>query len=168
MAKRGRPSTFSQEKVDEICNRIAEGESLRKICKDEHLPDKGTVFTWLLDEDKKDFHDQYARARAAQAENLFEETLEIADDGTNDYVTVESEDGQVTERLNGEHVQRSRLRVDTRKWYLSKVLPKKYGEKIDVTSDGEKLQSITYVVKNAQRDTSQSDISEEPTEHEED
>lgn len=136
--KLGRPSSYSQEIADELCERIAKGQSVRTICKDAHMPDAGTVYNWLLDKEKKDFFKQYARARNAQAENLFDELLEIADDGTNDFMTITK--GDVTYNVEDKEVtNRSRLRVDTRKWYLSKVLPKKYGDKLDLTSDGDKL-----------------------------
>lgn len=131
-----RPSIFTQELVDTICKRIAEGESVRTICKDDDMPSGVTIYNWLLDDDKKEFFKQYARARDAQAELMFDELLEIADDGRNDYMERENKDGSTYEVVNSEHINRSRLRVDTRKWYLSKVLPKKYGDKLDMTTDG--------------------------------
>lgn len=94
------------------------------------MPSATTIFNWLLDKRHKDFLEQYETARNVQAEMMFEELLEIADDGSNDYIERETKDGDTYEVLNSEHVQRSRLRVDTRKWYLSKVLPKKFGDKI--------------------------------------
>lgn len=137
--KTGRPSSFTQKIADELCERISKGESVRTICKDKHMPNADTIYKWLLDEDKIPFSEQYAKARAAQAEHLFDEILDIADDGTNDYVERETKDGHTIVIGDHEHINRSRLRVDTRKWYLSKVLPKKYGEKIDITTGGERL-----------------------------
>lgn len=129
----GRPSDYSLETATIICNRLADGESLRAICLDDGLPDKSTVFRWLIANDS--FRDQYARAREAQAEHLVDEILEISDNATNDWMErrSESEKGAGVNSgwvLNGEHVQRSRLRVDSRKWFASKVAPKKYGDKI--------------------------------------
>lgn len=136
--KGGRPSIFTQEIANEICARISAGESLRRICLDEHMPEARTVHYWLLDKERDAFFQQYSRARTVQAENMFDEILDIADDGTNDFMTITKgrdsynvEDREVTNR--------SKLRVESRKWYLSKVLPKKFGEKIDVTSDGKAL-----------------------------
>ena len=63
---------------------------------------------------------------ASRADAMFEDMIDIADDGRNDYIV----NGDGEERFNTEHVQRSRLRLDTRKWMLSKMLPKKYGDKI--------------------------------------
>jgi hypothetical protein len=136
MAKMGRPSKFSLSLGREICARLSEGESLRSICRDEDMPDKTTVIRWLFNEnfddyqDIKDFRTQYEQARITQMHMLAEELLDIADDGTNDYMMRESKSGDEYEVTNAENIQRSRLRVDTRKWLLSKVLPKVYGDKV--------------------------------------
>jgi hypothetical protein len=136
----GRPTIYTPELGLEICKRLAEGDSVRTIVRDEAMPSSSTIFRWLLDEDKKEFWEQYAKARAIQAETMFEDLLDIADDGTNDYVErTRPSDGSTFTAYDVEHVQRSRLRVDTRKWYLSKVLPKKFGEKLDLTSDGKAI-----------------------------
>jgi hypothetical protein len=137
--KMGRPTEYTPEIGKEICVRISAGESVRSITRDKHLPCAATVYNWLLDKDKRDFLEQYTIARATQAEVMFEELLDIADDGTNDWMEKENKDGSSYTVLDHEHVQRSKLRVDTRKWYLSKVLPKKFGDKLDMTSDGEKI-----------------------------
>lgn len=121
----GRPSEFTQEKADAICERLAAGESLRAICRDDGQPDNKTVLRWL--EANEGFRQQYARARELQAEALFDEMLEIADDSSGDATT----NGRGDTVMDAEFVQRSRLRVDTRKWYLSKLAPKKYGEKVE-------------------------------------
>jgi len=110
-----RPSKYTDKLALHICKRIADGESLRTICKDSQLPTKSTVLKWVLTHDE--FADHYARARQIQAELLADEITDIAD----------SEKGDV---------QRDRLRVDTRKWYLSKVLPKIYGEKKAIEVSG--------------------------------
>lgn len=130
----GRPSDFTQEIADVICEQLADGESLRKICLGEDMPSKSAVFRWLLD--RPDFRDQYARAREAQADAIADEILDIADDGSNDFM---GED----EKYNGDAVQRSRLRVDARKWFAGKLAPKKYGDSTMVKhadADGEKLE----------------------------
>ena len=90
---------------------------------------------WLAKEPA--FQNQYARAREIQAEYHFEELIEIADDGTNDYVAKRDASGAIVGwRENGEWVNRSRLRVDTRKWAMSKMAPKKYGDKTQVEHSG--------------------------------
>lgn len=126
-----RPSSFTQEVADNICARLAEGESLRAICRDDAMPSQTTIFRWLADKLNKAFREQYAHAREVQAESMFEEMLEIADDGRND--TYQTDDG---ERTNQDVIARSRLRVDARKWALSKMLPKKYGDKVSLTGEG--------------------------------
>lgn len=130
----GRPSTYSEEIADRICNGLSDCRSLRSICLDESMPDKATVFRWLADERYAAFRDQYARAREAQADALFDETLDIADDGSNDWIERKREDGSTDTVLDHEHVQRSKLRIETRKWMAGKLRPKVYGDKLDLTS----------------------------------
>lgn len=124
----GRPTEFSKEIADKICQRIAEGESLRTICRDEDMPNRSTVFRWLLKEENKEFCDQYAHAREVQAEGIAEEIFEIADDGSNDLMTIHKRDSSY-EMENKEVTSRSKLRVEARQWYLGKIMPKKYGTK---------------------------------------
>src|SRR3990167_744367 len=135
MGSKGRPSKYTKVLANKICSRIGNGESVSNICKDEKMPSAPTIYNWLLSDKRKDFLVQYARARDTQAELLFDELLEIADDGSNDFMTITK--GDVSYNVEDREVtNRSRLRVDTRKWYLSKVLPKKYGDKLDLTSGG--------------------------------
>lgn len=129
MSKRGRPSIYTKKIADEICERLAHGESLRSICRDENMPDEKTVRTWAID-DVEGFYPHYARARELQALRWAEEVLEISDQDP--LMTGEG-------KLDSASVQHQRLRVDSRKWLLAKVLPKVYGDKIDVTSGGEKV-----------------------------
>lgn len=119
----GRPTIYSDRLATDICQRIAQGESLRSICRDKAMPAMSSVMLWLVDGDHQSFSEQYANARLIQAEILADELMDIADDGSNDWMERNGENSEGYQ-LNGEHVQRSRLRVDTRKWYLSKVLPK--------------------------------------------
>jgi hypothetical protein len=128
----GRPSSFTQQKADIICSRLANGESLRTICRDEDMPDAATVYAWLMKDDA--FLKQYERARELQADTLADETLEIADDARNDWMAREGE-GNAGWQMNGEHVQRSRLRIDQRKWMAGKLRPKKYGDKLELAGD---------------------------------
>lgn len=122
-----RLSEFSQEVADRICEGIANGKSLRKLlADDDSLPASSTVFKWLVQ--NAEFAEQYAHAREAQADSLFDEILEISDDGRNDSYT--DEDGNV--RTDQDVIARSRLRVDARKWMAGKLKPKKYGEKLEI------------------------------------
>jgi len=146
----GRPEIYTEELGKEICRRLSLGESLLSICKNnDDMPATSTVYLWLLDEDKKTFSENYARARASQAEVMFDELLDIADDSSKDTMVVKiGGKEQIVE--NREFTTRSRLRVDTRKWYLSKVLPKKFGDKLDLTSNGKDLP--TPILANVHRD----------------
>lgn len=117
----GRPSKFSQDLAENICEQIANGKSLRAICAEDDMPSTTTVFKWL--NENQDFSEQYARARDRQADHYFEEIVEIAD-------SVEADSAAVA---------KARLQVDARKWTLSKLAPKKYGEKTELdvkSSDG--------------------------------
>lgn len=129
----GRPTSYSKELAEEICGEIAKGYSLRTICKDESMPCVATIFNWFRTQ--QGFLEQYEKAKQEQADALAEEMLDIADDGTNDWMLRNNKDGSESLTLNTEHVQRSRLRVDTRKWIASKLKPKKYGEKVEVSGD---------------------------------
>lgn len=127
--KGGRPSDYTPEIAETICLLLSGGESLRSVCSDEGMPCKQTVLRWIIQ--RPEFRDQYVRAKTEGAEAIAEELFDIADDGTNDWMErMDKEGNAIGWQLNGEHVQRSKLRIDTRKWYLSKIMPKKYGDKI--------------------------------------
>jgi hypothetical protein len=133
-------SKFTQEIADKLCEELAtSSKSLRTICNQEGMPTVKTILNWLtLGEkaEKKDdpfslFLRQYARAREMQADFLAEEILEIADDGSNDLMTITKGDASY-EAENKEVTNRSKLRVDARKWIASKLKPKKYGDRLDM------------------------------------
>lgn len=124
------PYPWPPELEAQICAALAEGSSLRTICALESMPSAPTIFKHLAE--SKEFAEQYARAREMQMEAMAEEILQIADDGLND--TYETEEGE--QRTNQDVIQRSRLRVDTRKWLMSKMAPKKYGDKIQTEVSG--------------------------------
>ena len=128
VAKRGRPSRYTEALADEICERLACGESMRSVSRDATMPGMKTMFRWLRD--KPEFRQQYEIAKQESADALIEDMLDIADNGTNDWMEQHDADGNcIGYKLNGEHVQRSRLRVDTRKWAASKLKPRKYGDR---------------------------------------
>lgn len=140
----GRPAIYTQELADMLCARIAEGQSIRTACTAADMPCTTTVFKWLRE--NKDFAQQYARATEERTEAMSEDILDIADDGSNDLMTIQK-GNQSYEVENREVTNRSRLRVDTRKWLMSKMKPKKYGDKVDVTSDGKAIEGNTIVFK---------------------
>lgn len=106
---------FSPKLFDRICERIAEGESLRGICEGADMPARVNVFRWL--EGDEALRNQYARAREHQADHEFDEIKAIAD------------------LASVEDVQVARLRVDTRKWRAGKLRPKVYGDKVDLSGN---------------------------------
>lgn len=134
--KVGRPSSFAQDKADVICDRLAKGESLRTICNYDDMPCRSAVNKWLAD--YPEFASQYAHARELQADYYAEDIIAIADESANDsYI-----DNNGNVRVDHEVVARSRLRVDARKWYASKLAPKKYGEKVELAHSGS-IQSVS-------------------------
>lgn len=127
----GRPSSFTQEIADAICERIADGKSLRSICLSDDMPTKTTVFNWLADPQHSDFLTKYAHAREAQADSLVDEMTDIADNGTNDWM-MKNHGESVSWVENGEALRRSALRISSRQWIAEKLKPKKYGAKLDI------------------------------------
>lgn len=126
---RGRPTDYNQDLVNKILERISEGESLRRICKSDDMPNISTIIRWRSE--KEDFKAQYTHAREIQAYGILDELMDIVDDGSNDYMQTEN-----GEKLNSEAIQRSKLRFDARKWFLSKMLPKVCGDKLDLNHSG--------------------------------
>lgn len=118
-----------------ICERIADGKSLRQILEAQDMPASSTVFKWLAED--ASFAEQYARARDAQADAVFDDILSIADDGRNDWMEKQDADGNnIGWLVNGEAVRRSQLRIDARKWMAGKLKPKKYGDRLDLHHSG--------------------------------
>lgn len=124
----GRPSSFTPEVGDAICSRMSDGESLRAICREEGMPHVGTFLRWVANDSI--LREQYETAMEQRADAMFEEMFQIADETNRD--NIETENG---DRPNAEWISRSRLRVDVRKWALSKMMPKKYGDKVALVGD---------------------------------
>lgn len=133
MAGPGRPSTYTAEKADEILQRLAAGETLRGICRDEHMPPSSTVRWWVVNDEGPGFAARYACAREMGMDELGDEIVEIADETSKDTVT----DAQGNDRANTEWISRSKLRVDTRKFLMSKIAAARYGDKLDVAVSGD-------------------------------
>lgn len=135
----GRPTLYTEELAKEICEAVANnGISLARICKKyPHFPAKDTIKRWRRE--KEDFRTMYAQAKQEQMDELMDEVLDICDDGTNDYYV--NDEGN--ECFNGEHVQRSRLRIDTRKFLAIKLAPRVYGTKsIEIGLEGSLLEKF--------------------------
>lgn len=130
----GRPSKYSAALAQEICGLLAEGQSLAEICRRDDMPSESMVYRWLAAD--LEFRERYARARESQADRYADEIIEIADDGTNDWM--ERRQGEETITIvDHEHIQRSKLRVDARKWLMAKMSPKKYGDRMTHAGDAE-------------------------------
>ena len=138
---RGAPSTYTVELGNTICHRLIELGSLRKVCDAEDMPDKATVFRWLLKSDGENpdpdmviFRDQYARARRLSKEFQFDEHWQDVEKTA--YVPVLIDDvplivdGKPVMQVTTQSVQLARLKHDAWKWQASKEDPKKYGDKI--------------------------------------
>lgn len=132
------PAAYSAEVAEEVCRRLAEGQSLREIARDDGMPSPPTVIRWALGEYPPipDFPERYARARAIGWELMAEDLLDISDNGSNDWMARNDPKNPGWE-ANGEHMQRARLRTDNRKWLLAKRLPKKFGDKLELEHSGE-------------------------------
>jgi hypothetical protein len=116
----GRPSTFTDELAATICERLARGEPLVGICRDEAMPGERTVYQWLRQNEQ--FRQAYVHAREERADAVFDDMFRIADEAA------------------PEDTQRARLMIDTRKWALARMAPKKYGDKTEITGkDGKDL-----------------------------
>ena len=138
--KMGRPSKYSDHLAQVICLRIAEGESLNKICKDDEMPERVTIYRWLLE--KEDFCNNYARAREDQAETHADAIVEIADQLP---YQITDKDGNV--RIDSAYVQWQRNRIDARKWVASKLKATKYGDVLKHTGDKENPLVVDVVAK---------------------
>ena len=137
----GRPTIFTQEIAEKICYLIATTtKGLRRICEDKSLPSKSTIYRWLNDDEEGEFRDMFARAHEMRADLLAAEILEIADNN--------SLDREAFVGMN--HIQRDKLRIDARKFIAAKLSPKKWGERVDITS-GDKALGVTVFLPDNQR-----------------
>lgn len=127
----GRPTLYTSELANEICERLGEGEPLRQICRDERMPHWTTVYDWKAS--NEEFSLRIARAREAGHDAIASDCLQIADDGLND--TYMDEDGN--KRTDTDVIQRSKLRIETRLKLLAKWDPKRYGDKVDINHGGQ-------------------------------
>lgn len=116
---KGRPTTYTQKLADEICEQLALGKSMRTVCAMDGMPAMSSVFKWLREVDN--FSEQYAKAKQESTDAMAEELVDISDNE------------------NMADTQRARLRIDTRKWLMAKMKPKKYGDQLDLTTKGERI-----------------------------
>ena len=125
MNKLGRPTKYSETVSDDICDRIANGKSLINICGELNLS-YSQVMVWLRK--YPDFTDKYARAREIQADWYADEIISVIDNAKSDR----------------NEIERAKIKIDALKWIASKLKPKKYGDKIDLTSNGDRIEQPIY------------------------
>ncbi len=133
----GRPSVYSSELIDVICERIACGESLRKICEDECMPDRSTVIRWLSKDDN--FATKYARAREIQAHVWVDDMYETAKS--------QPERNSITGTLDSASVTHIRNQVATMQWLAAKLNPKKYGDRVDMNHGIKPVDPLANLIK---------------------
>lgn len=114
----GRPTIYTEELAATICERIANGESVRNICRDQSMPNRSTVNLWLTNNES--FLDQYVKAKTVQADDAFDEIRDLARSAL----------------VNPAIAQAVKVVIDADKWCLSKMLPKKYGDKTSIEHSG--------------------------------
>ena len=115
--KGGRPTICNDRLIDEVCLRLSQGVSMRTVCLDDDMPSMATIWRWLREND--DLARRYTAAKQESADAMIEDILAISDQDDDE-----------------ESTNRSRLRVDTRKWIAAKLRPEKYSEKLDLTPSG--------------------------------
>jgi hypothetical protein len=132
---------YKKEEIEKIfnsiCIKIENGKPLRQILKEKNMPSSKTFFEWI-DKDEEKIK-RYARACEERADAIFEDMIEIADNQEGDVLQVGDK-----EIVNHNQINRAKLRVDTRKWILSKMNPKKYGDKLELEQKITKLNGITF------------------------
>ena len=132
----GRPTDYTEDLADEICSRISEGRSVHSICKDKDMPSRPTFYKWLADHDQ--FLNKYNAATEQRADFHFDEMLDIAD-------SVEPETAEVS---------KAKLQIDTRKWIVARMRPRKYGDnpqEEDGESDNAQPVQVTVNVRDARK-----------------
>lgn len=130
-----------------VCERMTNGEALIDILRSDNMPSRNTFYIWINNDLEK--YDMYTRAREERADYLFEQILEIADKQSKDIIIIDGE-----EVINHNVIQRNRLQIDARKWVASKMNPKKYGDKVDITTDNKPItpQETSVIFVNARKD----------------
>ena len=118
----GRPTIYSDKLRVKLCSHIADGESLRKVCTRDDMPSIETVRQWLGDKNKADFLAQYTRAREEQADWYADEIIEQAD-----------------KAFDKDSAAAAKIKVDARIWVASKLKPRRYGNQVDITTNGKDL-----------------------------
>lgn len=117
---------YSEQIAAVLCDRIADGASLRSVCRSDDMPSRKAVFLWLAK--YPDFALRYSTAMEERAEHHFDEMFEVADGATPE-----------NERV-------ARLRVDVRKWALARMHPRKYGDRVGLEHSGPQGRTVPLKV----------------------
>ena len=129
IAGKGRPTEYTEEIGETICDRIVDGESLRTICADAGMPDEATVLGWVSSH--REFRDQYEIAREFPVQALLDETIEIIDDPSGYLVERVQANGRVVVGWDRKQLPRCRLRMDVRMWVVDQLPPLKLEERLE-------------------------------------
>jgi hypothetical protein len=139
----GRPSAYTDELATEICTRLASGETLLSIVESDGMPAYSTVMLWVVDNRGPGFSEMYARARTLYLDFEAERLIRIADTPQQGVKTKILADGK-TETTIGDMTEHRKLQIDARKWYLSKLAPKRYGDRLELAGDKEAPLHISF------------------------
>jgi len=144
---------YCEEMVDRICYLVATNPTgLRKICdKYPDLPTRDTIYEWLYK--YPEFREKYRAAKAIQVEPIVDDMFDIADDGSNDTVTRIGKDGEEYDACNTDWINRSRLRIDYRKWLVGKLAPRVYGEAVTEQKEASVIEQILDRIKSIKKDS---------------
>lgn len=157
--KEGGKGLYDDKLATEFCERMCKGEAPTQICTDPRMPSYPTIIRWSLSDDPKYevFRVMYEESRKIMWLYHADQMLDVSDNSKNDYMDRYNKFTEETERVfDNENVQRSKLRIDTRRWLLSKMLPHIFGDKVDVSVGGRDgkpiaLAAITMSVEEAER-----------------
>lgn len=150
----GRPSKYTKELGARICAQLAQGISLRKVCLDEDLPALSTVFLWMMNH--KEFSEQYDNAKSQSSEAQHEYLSDMGDEIMQ--ITMNPPKGANVSAA----VQAYKLHADNLKWSMARMKPKKYGDKIDHTTNGKDLPTpLLNVLRNNNSNKTSSEPEEE-------
>lgn len=167
--KDGRHAYSDEEKSEIIAHvlvNVACGRFVSRVFREDDLiangvklPNPETFWRWVLEDDnlldadpnKQGLSNKLVQARERGIEALLDEVIDIADDGTNDWTTKTNHDGTEYDAVDRDHIQRSKLRIETRIKLAQMLKPKKYGPKLDVTSDGKQINDYDAVAEARKR-----------------
>ena len=145
----GRPTTYSDEIANEICERISDGEWLKGICEDDHMPARNTVYLWLNDEQHSDFAGNYDRAREHQGDGLAEQMMSL---NTKLVAAVLDDDGKLKDKgIDRDTVQAIKAASDNFRWMASRLKPAAYGERLGVEVAGTLKHEHKMIAPNLER-----------------